>query len=757
MDDRSLMDNSGEDTIGKLHAALKQYWGYDSFRPLQREAMLAVMADRDSVVVAPTGGGKSLCYQAPALCRPGVAIVVSPLISLMKDQVDALRECGVSAAAINSSLSPDERRDVAARVRSGEVKLLYAAPERLLLSGTLSFLTTVDVSFIAIDEAHCISSWGHDFRPEYRGLKLLREVLPGVAMHAYTATATERVRNDIAEQLGFTDHEMLVGSFDRPNLQYRVERASNKLSQIKEAISRRRGESGIVYCISRKEVDSTAAALTALGVSAAPYHAGLSDQERRRHQEAFINETVDVIVATVAFGMGIDKSNVRYVIHAGMPKSIENYQQESGRAGRDGLEADCLLLYSPGDATTWRRMTDMSDPQAAAAALKSIDAMSNFASGVTCRHRALVEHFGQTFESDNCGACDVCAGDLETVDDPLIVAQKIVSCVARLDQRYGGDYTAKVLVGSKEQRIVDQAHDRLSTYALLKDHSHRAVRDWIEQLAGQGYLTKAGEYNVLEITEPGLRLLKGDAKPRLLKPAAHAERGAKAKRASGADNWQGVDRELFEVLRTMRGELATEHGVPAYIVFGDAALRDMARRRPSTLEGFAEVRGVGQKKLAEYGEQFVAAIVSYCQENNVTLDAAEESSSRRGRESSEHSSATNVAGSHNVAGSQGDSLEGVSAAAVASFAHFQAGKSIDEVCAAMKRARSTVVGYLNQFLRYEQLMDPTPWVDAKLASQIEEAIEEVGLKGLKPIYEQLGGEVDYDSIRIVATCVANRQ
>ncbi|MEM6798408.1 MAG: DNA helicase RecQ [Planctomycetota bacterium] len=721
-----------------MREALEQFWGYDDFRPLQREAMNCVMAGRDSVVVLPTGGGKSLCFQAPAVCQSGTAVVVSPLISLMKDQVDALRECGVEAAAINSTLSLDERRDVAELARAGKIKLLYAAPERLLTSGTLSFLTQINVSFIAIDEAHCISSWGHDFRPEYRGLRQLKEVLPGVAMHAYTATASERVRSDIAEQLGLSNPELLVGSFDRPNLRYRVCRAAGKLGQIEETIRRHAGESGIVYCISRKEVERTAAALTELGVRAAPYHAGLSDQERQRNQDAFIEERVDVIVATVAFGMGIDKSNVRYVIHAGMPKSIENYQQESGRAGRDGLEAECVLLYSAGDASTWRRMTDMSDPQAATAALRSIDAMAAFAGGVTCRHKALVEHFGQAYEKTNCGACDVCDGDLETVDDPLVLAQKILSCVARLEQRFGGDYTAKVLAGSGEARIAQQGHDQLSTYGLLGDHPSATIRDWIEQLVGQGYLIKAGEYNVLELTEAGVAVLKGNGQPRLLKPAPKKRRGeSRAATAGGADNWEGVDRGLFDLLRGMRADLAAEHGVPAYIVFGDAALRDMARRRPSSLEGFAEVRGVGQKKLAEYGEAFVEAIVAHCEEHEVTTDTAAAPERQPVEPDANGSSAVN-------------------ASALAAFKHFREGLSLEETAAAMQRARSTVVGYLNQYLRHEQATDPTPWVEPAVASRVEAAIEEVGLRGLKPIHEQLGGEVDYDAIRIVATCVANR-
>lgn len=714
-----------------LHGALQKYWGYETFRPLQREAMACVMGNRDSVVVLPTGGGKSLCFQAPAVCLPGTAVVVSPLISLMKDQVDSLNACGIRAAALNSTMGAEEKRQVSEGVRSGEIKLLYAAPERLVLGGMLQFLANVDVSFIAIDEAHCISSWGHDFRPEYRGLSRLKEVLPNARMHAYTATASEQVQQDIAQQLGLANPEYLVGSFDRPNLIYRVKRIANRLNQIREIVERRRGESGVIYCISRKEVEKTAAALVSLGVNAAPYHAGLSDQERHKNQEDFIEERIEVIVATVAFGMGIDKSNVRYVIHSGMPKSLENYQQESGRAGRDGLEADCMLLYSAGDAALWRRMMESSDTGVSEGAHKSLVAISNFCNSVACRHQTIVSYFGQELEKENCGACDVCLGELDLVEDPVVTSQKILSCVARLDQRYGGDYTAKVLVGSIEARIKDQRHDQLSTHGLLKSESNTTVRDWIEQLVGQGYLQKTGDYDVLQITDAGASLLRGKGSPRLLKPT----KTKSSSRGAAEANWEGVDRGLFERLREVRNEMAAERSVPAYIVFGDASLRDMARKRPGSLETFRSVQGVGEKKLADFGERFVGEIVTYCQAEEVETDV------------------NTVA----VSPVSNEERPAVSMSAMASFGYFRQGKTIEETVTEMDRARSTVVGYLNQFLKAEGVTDPTTWVDAETANKIEAAIAEVGLKGLKPIYEQLGEEVDYDSIRIVATCVGNRE
>ena len=594
-------------TIQQLRDVLKTHWGYDGFLPLQQEAMQCVLEDRDSVVVLPTGGGKSLCFQAPAVVRSGVGLVVSPLISLMKDQVDGLNAAGVPAACLNSSMEPDARRRVFEDLEAGNLKLLYIAPERLVQPGILDTLAASHVSLVAIDEGHCISQWGHDFRPEYRQLKLLKERLPGIAIHAYTATATIQVREDMIQELELSDPEVLVGSFDRPNLSYKIMFRDGGTDQMATIMDRHRDESGIIYCISRRDVEKTSEELNRRGYQTRPYHAGMTDEERRDNQDAFIGERVDTIVATVAFGMGIDKSNVRYVIHAAMPKSLEGYQQETGRAGRDGLEAECCLLYTGGDYGRWRAILDGSDSEPTEGAWQSLQAMQDFAGGVVCRHVALVEYFGQSLDSDNCGACDVCLGELDQVEDPLVIGQKILSSVIRQEQRFGADYTVKVLRGSSEQRILDNRHDQLSTYGLLADEDVRAVRGWVEQLVAQGFLAKVVEYNVLILTESGRQLLAGEVTPRLLKPA----RVARARKSrSHDDSWEGVDRDLFERLRELRRELADEKSVPAYVVFGDASLRDMARQRPATPAEFLEVHGVGQKKAADYGEVFLAAIGS---------------------------------------------------------------------------------------------------------------------------------------------------
>jgi ATP-dependent DNA helicase RecQ len=576
-----------------------------------------VLDGRDSLVVLPTGGGKSLCYQAPAAHRRRLGVVVSPLIALMKDQVDGLRQAGVPAAALNSSQTPAERAAVMRAVAGGGVQLLYLAPERLVMDGFLARLQRTAPAFFAVDEAHCISQWGHDFRPEYRQLRALRATFPTVAVHAYTATATPQVRGDIVAELGLKNPTVLVGSFDRPNLIYRVRPRTDRLAQVVAAILRHRDQAGIVYCIRRSEVEELTTALVRRGLRALRYHAGLGDDERRANQDAFVNERADIVVATVAFGMGIDRSNVRYVIHTGMPKSLEHYQQEAGRAGRDGLEAECLLLVSGGDYGLWKSVMAPDGAEPSPGALRKLGEMYAFCQQAVCRHRALVTYFGQVYERASCGACDVCLGETVQGADTSGVAARILEAIRELRGRFGATHVADVLAGAATGRIGQLRHDRLAAYGALRGETKARVRAWIDQLLAHGLLERTDdEYPTVTLTEQGRAVLRGEGQAPALTHAGFVR--ATAADAMGAAEPEptaaptgdpgAYDRLLFEALRALRRTIAEERGVPPYLVFSDASLRDMARRRPATLEQLRDVKGVGDWKLETFGARFLAVI-----------------------------------------------------------------------------------------------------------------------------------------------------
>ncbi len=593
---------------------LRRTWGYDSLRPLQERAIEAVLARRDSLVVMPTGGGKSLCYQLPPLLTGELTIVVSPLISLMKDQVDTLRDLGVEARQVNSTTTVDEKKEVARLAREGRLRLLFVSPERLAVERFQQFLATLDVRTFAIDEAHCISHWGHDFRPEYRQIGELRQRFPSAAIHAYTATATEAVRRDIAAQLALVGPELLVGSFDRPNLSYRVLPRREPLKQTIDVIERHRGEAGIIYCIRKKDVDETTEALKRHGLEARRYHAGLTREERSATQEAFANEECDLVVATVAFGMGIDRSNIRFVLHTGLPKSIEHYQQETGRGGRDGLEADCVLLYSAADVLLWRSIMERSaaegggDEEFLRASMRHLDDIDRYARGALCRHKALVQYFGEPYTPATCAACDICLGDVEEAPDATIVAQKILSCVSRVGQRYGIGHVISVLRGETTARVMTAGHDKLSTYGLLSGHPQTELRDFIYQLIGHGMLVQEGDrYPILRLTDASRQVLRGDEGVRLVQLAKKEKR----KKSRGErESWEGVDEALFESLREMRRGIAAARRVPPYVILSDRSLREIARLRPATLAELREVYGIGDKKLAELGDRILTTVKS---------------------------------------------------------------------------------------------------------------------------------------------------
>ena len=606
----------------QLPDVLERFWGYTAFRPLQREAMQAVLDGRDSLVVLPTGGGKSLCFQAPALVRDDIAVVVSPLIALMKDQVDTLVGNGVPAACYHSALEPAEKSRVVTGLREGRYRLIYVSPERLVGAGAGGFADLLGrrpIGFFAIDEAHCISQWGHDFRPEYRQLSELRHRWPAASFHAFTATATARVRRDIVSQLGLRDPVELVGSFDRPNLIYRVLARSVLKKQLENALARHAGQAGIIYCQSRREVDALAAWLESIGVRARPYHAGLDDETRHRHQDAFLNEDIDVIVATVAFGMGIDRSDVRFVIHAGAPQSLEHYQQEAGRAGRDGLEAECLLIYSGGDFARWRAVLEANGEWSPARQTLMRD-IERYAASVGCRHRRLVGYFGETLAKAECGACDYCLGELEAVDDPVTLARKILSAVARVGQRFGAAHVANVLRGSASESVSARGHDQLSVFGLLREQPIDEVRGYIDQLVSAGLLVQTDDqFPVLKLTQHGVDLMRNpSAAPDLtLARQRKPEKGKPARKSDvEAASWEGVDRELFEALRALRLRIARDRHVPPYVIFHDTTLRELARARPRTPETLRHIYGVGARKAQDLGEAVLAVINSHRSDSN---------------------------------------------------------------------------------------------------------------------------------------------
>jgi len=598
-----------------IRETLQTWWGFDTLRPLQSEAIAAAVAGRDSLVVLPTGGGKSLCYQLPPLLGETTDIVVSPLVSLMKDQVDALEAIGYPAAAIHGGLSLPERRQIYDRLRAGELRLLFTAPERLFGTGLLDSLAAVGVRRFAIDEAHCISQWGHDFRPEYRQLATLRERFPRASMHAFTATATPRVREDIASQLQLRNPETLVGIFDRPNLTYRVVPRIDKTGQTLEVLGRHAGEASIIYCISRRETEELAAKLTAAGLLAHPYHAGLEPNQRHRTQEAFAKETIDVVVATVAFGMGIDRSNVRLVLHTALPKSLEAYQQETGRAGRDGLAAECVLLYSSADVFSWESLirrgsesSDLDEEQAErfiAGQLEHLHQMRRYAQAARCRHAALSEYFGQAYEASNCGGCDVCLGETQNLPDSHVTAQKIISCVARVGERFGVRHIGEVLRGAKTAAIQRYGHERLSTYGLLTNLDQRTCENLVHQLLDQEYLSRSGgDRPVVTLNARSWEVLRDQREVVLLEP-----RLTKATRSrSEADDWEGVDRDLFERLRQWRRRVAESRGKPAWTILDDKALRSIAREQPDSPAALLRCKGIGEKRLAEHGAAILEII-----------------------------------------------------------------------------------------------------------------------------------------------------
>ncbi len=717
-----------------LEHALKHFYGYEQFRPGQQQIIEAALNNQDSLVIMPTGGGKSLCFQLPALLKSGLMVVVSPLIALMQDQVEQLQRNGIAATFLNSSLSGEEARSRQNDLRDGKIKLLYVAPERLLNQNFLPFLDeihdSIGLSAFAIDEAHCLSEWGHDFRPEYRQLAQLRQRYPYVPCLALTATATERVREDICQQLQLRDPFVHVASFNRTNLYYEVlPKAQNAFADVLRLIRQQDGGSGIVYCLSRKRVEETADRLQQSGISALPYHAGLSDTVRTENQRRFIRDDVQVMVATVAFGMGINKPDVRFVIHYDLPRNIEGYYQESGRAGRDNDPARCTLFFNPGDIKRIEWIIDQKvDPQTGdpleheqRIARQQLRQVVDYAESSSCRRTIQLGYFGERF-TVNCGQCDNCVNP-PPMEDWTIEAQKFLSCVARCKERFGMAHIIDVLRGSKKQRIKELGHDQLSTHGIGKD---RTVDQW--RLLGRSLLHQ----NLLSETQDGYPVLKLNEGSWEVLRKQRSVQVAIPNHLDSADgptvsSTQIEIEQLFERLRKLRKQIANEQNVAPYVVFSDSSLRLMAQQRPQTLNAFGRISGVGSHKLEQYGDRFIAEIRQYCRDMGLdptppTLDAGPAVEIRRAHVTHTH---------------------------LQTLALFQEGYSPAEIAAHREIRPETVANHLALLIENRRIANLEGLVKPEAQAEINQAIETVGLASLGNLWEHLGKRYSYDEIKLV--------
>ncbi|MGO9529993.1 MAG: DNA helicase RecQ [Syntrophobacteraceae bacterium] len=716
--------------IERAKTILKTVFGYDGFISLQQDVIENVLSGKDTLAVMPTGGGKSLCYQIPALIFDGLTIVVSPLISLMKDQVEQLTELGVRVVLLNSSLPSHVYRRSVERLKRGEAKLLYVAPETLLKPGMLNLLCSISVSCLAIDEAHCISEWGPDFRPEYRQLARVRERLPEAVCIALTATATEKVRADIIGCLCFEESSGFVAGFDRENLFIRVVRKENSLRQVRDFLSRFPTESGIIYCLTRKQVDELCAALVSEGLSALPYHAGLTEAERERNQDLFVRDEARIIVATIAFGMGINKSNVRFVLHHDLPRSIESYYQEIGRAGRDGMRAECLLLFSHGDIQKIKRFISSKEGLEKRAAWSQVNSIMQFAEADVCRRIPLLGYFGETYSGKRCGMCDNCLADDRETKDLTIPAQKFLSCIKRTGERFGANHIIDVLRGSKSARVFKFGHEILTTYGIGLEYSKKQWQQLARQLIHKGLVMQNLDVGCLSLTANAWAVMKGKESFFGILDICTDEQG-KGEEASPLHH-DGIshDRELFELLRKKRKELADEAGIPPFVIFSDRTLAEMCTYFPQCPDGMLKVSGIGAAKLDKYGSVFIGQIRDYCEPRGIAERPRDPSSLSKNR--------SPVRSIRQVLIAQG----------------FNSGGTVESLSEQFNIKQERVLHYLwlnlrdGGALRAKGLL-PLITVSKPRMERAMRAFGELGGELLKPVFDALDGDIPYDQLRII--------
>ena len=704
---------------------LKTVFGYDEFRPLQPEIIDNIRKRRDTLVIMPTGGGKSLCYQLPALFFDGLTVVVSPLISLMQDQVTQLQQIGVAAVFINSTLDHDEYVSTVDWLGTGEVKLLYLAPESLLRPETLRLLDDCRVDCLAIDEAHCISQWGHDFRPEYRQLDSVRKRFPQAVCVALTATATPRVQTDIRQTLGFRNENEFIASFDRSNLFIAVEPKTNLLRQTLDFLAAHPDQSGIIYCATRRQVDWLHQALVEHGFSALPYHAGLDDETRRNNQQTFIRDDVRCMVATIAFGMGIDKPDVRFVLHADLPQNVESYYQEIGRAGRDGLRADCLLLFSYGDVDTIQYFIRQGAVSESEGRRERLKAMVDWATSGQCRRSELLAYFGEAYPSENCRACDNCLKKEEEQVDLTLPAQKFLSCVVRTDQVFGISHIIDVLRGSRAIKVMRQRHDRLSTYGIGKEYSTEQWKLLAQQFIQQKLLARHMKHGSVKLTQTGWAVLRGKKVS-----GTPVETGGKASgHGVPSDETAAYDHQFFEQLRTKRKELADTANVPPYVIFSDRSLQEMATYFPHSETTLERLHGIGRAKVERYAGIFLPIIAAYCREKGLAenpkpsprSNSASKSLISRSREVGER---------------------------------FRTGESLNQLMQAYGVKRQTLISYLERYVQSGEVLPVERFrAESRLSSETQDqvlaAFDELGTDFLRPVFDALDKSVGYDELHLL--------